>query len=416
MIGVSATPPFSSQSTVFTPQTITSLPLTFPASAVGKSIRTIDYLLPQAHVLQYNLTVERQLPWNMALTTAYAGSRGINLVRTVEGNPTVPGGIPSGGLCVARPAGQAFNINAPYCWLGGDPRTNPNWQTMEFKTGGGNSWYNSLQVGLTKRMSKGLQFQGSYTWAKVLDVTQGQFGADDNSSSVFGSDPNHPLTDKGPATFDVRQNLRFNTIYRMPNLAMNGILGKVLSGWWMSGILSLQSGYLFTVALQSNRSRSGVNGGGAGIDRPNVVLERNNGNIVSGTTAGCAGVAPGQKLGTPDIYFDPCAFTIPAAGFLGTESRNFLFGPGLANLDFSLVKDTAIKHLGESGRLEFRAEFFNILNHANFAIPNRTAFAGNANPLTVPGPYVEAALSSAGVITATSNKSRQVQFALKLVF
>src|ERR1019366_7836223 len=128
------------------------------------------------------------------------------------------------------------------------------------------------------------------------------------------------------------------------------------SGWQASGILSLQSGYPFTPALQTNRSRSGVNVGGGvngvGIDRPDLVAGRNGANIVSGTTAGCLGVAPGQKLGTPNLYFDPCAFTIPAAGFLGTAGRNILRGPGLANLDFSLMKDTAIKHLGESGKLE----------------------------------------------------------------
>ncbi len=131
---------------------------------------------------------------------------------------------------------------------------------------------------------------------------------------------------------------------------------------------------------------------------------------MSGTTAGCLGVAPGRQLGTPALYYDPCAFTIPAAGFLGSAGRNLLYGPGLANLDFSLVKDTAIKKLGESGRLEFRTEFFNILNHANFAPPSRTVFAGIQN--------VEAPIANAGVITSTANgaTSRQIQFALKLLF
>ncbi|OFW30077.1 MAG: hypothetical protein A3J28_10055 [Acidobacteria bacterium RIFCSPLOWO2_12_FULL_60_22] len=120
-------------------------------------------------------------------------------------------------------------------------------------------------------------------------------------------------------------------------------------------------------------------------------------------------MAPGQKLGTPTLYYDPCAFTIPALGFAGNAGRNILRGPGLANLDFSLVKNTPIRYLGESGRLEFRAEIFHVLNHANFDMPARTVFAAP--------PDVQPPLTSAGVIASPgSASSRQIQFALKLVF
>jgi outer membrane receptor protein involved in Fe transport len=390
-IGGAATPPFSTQSSVVNPATFT-VPFSFPPNAVGKALRTLDYLIPQTHLLQYNLTVERQLPWSTAVTVAYGGSRGIQIIRTVEGNPTVPQILADGR--------QFWPVNPP--------RTNPNWGTIEYKTGGGNSWYNSLQIGITKRLSKGLQFQSSYTWAKVIDETQGQFGGDDNATSVFGTDPTHRQVDRGPADFDVTHNWRFNTIYQLPAPVSGGILGKALTGWRVSGILSLQTGYPFTVALNANRSRSGVNGGGGGIDRPDLVPGRKNGNIVSGTTAGCLGVAPGLKLGTPTLYFDPCAFTIPAAGFLGTAGRNSLFGPGLANLDFSLVKDTALKSLGESGKLEFRAEIFNLLNHANFVIPSRIVFGATQN--------TEAPLPNASVITSTAVAARQIQLALKIMF
>jgi hypothetical protein len=106
-------------------------------------------------------------------------------------------------------------------------------------------------------------------------------------------------------------------------------------------------------------------------------------------------------------YYDPCAFTVQTAGFLGTAARNVLLGPGIANLDFSLTKETAIKALGESGGLEFRAEIFNILNRANFAEPNRTVFAETNGSV---------ALAAAGVISNTITPSRQIQFALRLVF
>jgi hypothetical protein len=143
-------------------------------------------------------------------------------------------------------------------------------------------------------------------------------------------------------------------------------------------------------------------------DRPDLVVGRNRSNISSGTSAGCPGVAAGTRLGTPTRFYDPCAFTVSAAGFLGTAGRNIITGPGLTTLDYSLVKDTALKFLGESGQLQFRAEFFNILNHANFQQPSNIVFAAAQS--------VEPALASAGTIVSTRTTARQIQLALKLIF
>ena len=392
VIGVTATPPFSTQSTVQNPPTF-SLPLVFPASAAGKTVRGPDYFMQQPHILQYNLTVERQMPFAMALTLSYGGSRGINILQFKEGNPTVPQILSDGR--------QFWPVNPP--------RTNPNWTSIAYITGAGNSWYNSLQVGLTKRLNKGLQFQSSYTWSKNLDETQGQVASDNAASSTYGADPTHRHVDKGLASFDTNHNWRFNAIYRLPEPSSSGgLAAKLLQGWWVSGILSLQGGYPFTPVLGSNRSRSGVNGGAASIDRPDLAPGRGNDNIVSGATAGCRGVAQGEPLGTPNLYYDPCAFTIQPAGFLGNLGRNTLRGPGFANLDFSLAKNTALRFLGESGKLEFRAEVFNLTNRAHFGEPNTTVFAARAD--------AEPVLSSAGTITGTVQSSRQIQFALKILF
>ena len=349
VVGTTATPPFSRQSAVVNPATLT-VPFSFPPEAAGKALRTVDYHIQQPHMLQYNLTVERQLPWKTALTLAYGGSRGINIVQTTEGNPTVPRGIPVNNVCVASATPPP--LNGPHCWLGNELRTNPNWANVEFKEAGGNSWYHSLQFGLTKQLSSGLQFQSSYTWSKTLDETQSQLAAENNASNSFVSDPSNLKLDKGPASFDVTHNWRFNAIYRLPESQSFGAVGKkLLSGWWTSGILSLQTGYPFSAVVGSNRSQSKVNGGPGGIDRPNINPGRNNDNII---------------LGGPDLYFDPTAFSLQPLGFLGNAGRNILRGPGFATLDFSLVKDTALGFLGENGKLEFRAEFFNILNRANF--------------------------------------------------
>jgi len=388
-----ATPPFSENSSVTT-TTALALPLTFPASAAGRALRIVDYHLQQSHMLQYNLTLERQLPFQMGLTVAYGGSRGINLMQIKEGNPTVPQGMAVAGTCVRAPADQLTNINRPnYCWVGGDPRTNPFWSTIEEKTGAGDSWYNSLQVGLLKRLSKGLQLQSSYTFSKAIDDTQGQQNVDSTAASAIGMDPTHNRVDRAVSDFNTTHNWRFNAIYNLPGPSADRWAAKFVSGWRASGILSLQSGLPFTPTVQADRDRAAVNNAAAGINRPNLVAGRDNGNII---------------LGGPDQYFDPTAFALQPAGFLGTAGRNILYGPGFANLDFSLAKETSIKQLGEAGRLEFRAEVFNILNRANFASPSNTVFAGRADG--------ESPLSTAGSISSTAASSRQIQFALKLLF
>jgi hypothetical protein len=391
-IATTGTPPFASNSIVNNPVTLT-LPLLFPASAAGKSLRTQDYHMRQPHLLSYNLTVERQLPEKMVLTVADAGSRGLNVVTTTDGNPTVPLGMGVNGVCVPAPASAVADIHrANACWLGNDPRANPNWGTMEFKTAGSSSWYNSLQTGLVKQLSHGLQFQSSYTWSKLLDFGQGQATGDNNGSSLYISDPSNRGRDRAVADFDITHVWRLNGIYELPRLLAGTPLGGVLGGWKASALLSATSGLPFTPALNSNRSRSGVGGGGGGIDRPDVLPGRTVRNIIRGG---------------PNQYFDPTAFTLPPPGFLGNAGRNMLRGPGLANLDFSMSKDTRLKGLGETGTLQFRAEFFNLLNRANFSPPNRIVFAGTGAAVPLP---------NVGQITSTATPARQIQFALRFLF
>ncbi|MBI2816080.1 MAG: TonB-dependent receptor [Acidobacteria bacterium] len=378
---LAGTPPFTSQSEVRNPPTFT-LPLFFPPESVGKRLRILEYNMQQPHLLSYNLTVERQLPWDMAVTLAYGGSRGINLWQGRNAN---------------TPEGQTLADGRKF-WTGNEPRPNPNWDSVDLKTTGGNSWYNSFQLTLMKRLSQGLQFQTSYTFSKLIDDGQSQLNVDNLATASVLMDSARPDLDKGLSPFDVRHNLRLNGIYRFPGLRSGGVASKLLNGWWMSSILSLQSGYPFTPTLNTNRSRSKSiqSSNVAGIDRPDLVPGRNNDNII---------------LGGPDRYFDPSAFTIPAAGYLGTAGRNILIGPGFGNLDFSLVKDTALGFLGESGTLEFRAEFFNLLNRANFQTPT-----GDARVVYTASQDVETPLGAAGRITSTSNTSRQIQLALKIIF
>jgi hypothetical protein len=368
--------------------TITSLPLVFAPETQGKNVNAIDYHVENPHLLTYNFTVDRQLPFDMALTLGYAGSRGLNLLSTKAGNP--------------RP--QTVLLDGRFTWAGTESRVNPAWGSISYITSAVSSWYNSLQFTLRKQLSRGLQFQSSYTWGKLLDQRGGVTGSDTGGSPAGIATTLLPLSlDKGPGEANTDHSWRFNAIYRLPQpVGLNGIAEALLSGWSTSGILSMQTGLPFTVTTGgTDRSRSL----GAG-NNPDLNPGRWNPNIISGTTAGCAGVAPGQKLGTPDLYYDPCAFSLEPNGFLGTAGRNILTAPGLVNLDFSMVKDTKLQFLGEGGSIQFRAEVFNILNRANFSRPERSNFS--APNATV--------VDTAGSITDTDSTSRQVQLALKVIW
>ena len=245
-------PPLTELSTVTNPPPLTALPFVVPPGFAGKTLRGMDYNVQQSHLFQYNLTVERQLLGDMALSLAYAGSRGLNLMTTTDGNPTVPQILPDG---------RKF-------WTGTDPRINPNWNDFEMYTASASSWYNSLQINLIKRLSRGLQFQSGYTWSKATNEPQGS-GVGGEGAAM---DPSNPKLDRGLAEFDTPHNWRVNAIYRLPDVAgAGGLLGNLVNGWGMSGILSLQSGYPVNPTLTSNRSRSRLLGGDSIRDRPDLV-------------------------------------------------------------------------------------------------------------------------------------------------
>lgn len=398
---VSATgqPPLSSRSTIQTPQFAVAFPRpVIPPNAAGRGIRVTDYHLQQPHMLHYNFTVERQLPAGFSISTAFVATRGINIYQTREGNPTVPQGIPQNGTCVARPASTPYVLDGPKCWLGNnlDPRLNSNWLETEFKTAGGDSWYNGFQMSIQKRMSKGLMMQSSYSFSKALDTTQGQKGGEaGGGGSNTGTDPDNPGVDKGAADVDTRHNWTLNALYSLPVPELKGIAGAVVSGWRLGGIFSARSGLPFTPLLSGNRSRSLV--GSTNADRPDIAPGRKASDIV---------------LGGPDLYFDPTAFMLQPAGYLGNAPRNFLQGPGQVNLDVSFAKEFKVSLINEGSRLDFRFETFNLFNHANFNIPvtGRTIYTATATTAS------NAILAGAGKIDRTRSDSRKIQFGLKLTF
>ncbi|MGH9783252.1 MAG: hypothetical protein ACRD88_03625, partial [Terriglobia bacterium] len=177
----------------------------------------------------------------------------------------------------------------------------------------------------------------------------------------------------------------------------------LFGGWRVSGIFTASSGVPVGPKLRGRNapdlSRAANN------QRPELMPGRTVENMTTGVTAGCLGLPGGQKLGTPDLYFDPCAFTVPPPGFYGNAGRNSIIGPGFFNVDFSLSKSIPIG-ISEESRLQVHADLFNLANHPNFGRPEQETIVQSTGRVQ-PG---------AGEITETVSSERQIQFGLKFIF
>ena len=399
--------------------------------------QTFDYNADNPYVYQYNLTVQRQLPKNMAISVAYVGTQGEHLWQLVEGNPIPPTATVNGI--------QYWSITTPNCqggtlsaatgtFLKPTCRANPNFGTLVSDSTKGISNYNSLQVVVNKRLSSGLEAQAAYTYGHALSTATGQLsGINCVTGMDAGVGPDEKLTDWGPACTDVRHTLQFNLLYHLPNIHTGGILGKLANGWWMGNIVSVETGLPFAPYISSNRSDSGNRA--TGVDRPNLNTQTIAAGTVlpnpaGGTYAAAANFVPYDPktviIGSPNQWFNINMFSLqpfvpcPTGGglcsTLGDVSRGFLRGPGLGSWNFSLVKDTAFPLLGEQGSVQFRAEFFNILNRANFANPPTAAIFSGGNTPALAGAYSQAPNPSPAALTSTTTTARQIQFALKVIF
>jgi hypothetical protein len=264
------------------------------------------------------------------------------------------------------------------------------------------SYYNAGQLQVVKRITRGFEFQGTYTFSKLLDDGQG-LSANEAAAFQYQLPAGYSeRSDRGPSVFDIRHNFRTNFIYHIPNFTSKEFAGKFVNGWWISGIASAQTGIPITPILGSDRQLASS----AIYERPNIDPSFN----VSRATTG-----------SPSGWINNSMFDLPPAGQLGNAGRGILRAPGLVNFDFSLVKDTKLALLGEAGAVEFRAEMFNVLNHTNFGVPANVNVWTSGTPATQPAGEIGSASVPVGftnpsVITTTANSSRQIQFALKLMF
>jgi hypothetical protein len=300
-------------------------PLPDTALAFQRDLRT-------AYMQHWNVNVQQQLGRSRVLEIGYAGSRGTKLLTARDINQPRPSTLPF----ILRPVPQFDDINL-----------------IESR---GNSNYHSLQVRFQQRLTRGLALLSSYTYAKSID----------DASNFFTSagDPNFPQDsqnlrlERGRSNFDVRHRLSTSFSYELPFgrgrrfLSDEGFVTTLLSGFQFNGILTLQTGRPFTVALlseidNSNTGRSTL-GFGAN-DRPNVAGD------------------PNATQRRPERWFNTAAFTFPPFGTFGNAGRNILDGPGYQNLNASLLKNTP---LSERINLQLRLEAFNLFNHPNFNLPD----------------------------------------------
>jgi hypothetical protein len=338
---------------------------------------TVDSAIRTPTLFSYDLKIEQQLAPATSLTIGYSGSHSDHQIMNGDLN---------------EPAYQVQSNGAIYYPT--TTKANPAVANTTSWWAGASGNYNALVVDLRHSFNHGLQLRGNYTWSKNLDDGSAWNTSVSSNTPAFVEVPSLPHLDYGPAATDIRSVASINATYELPfgqNKAFLGNAGNVtdhiVSGWSVASITTLLSGFPFSPQLGYNPTGSGDSRNPV---RPNVTPGFTGHVYTGGSTA--------QRVAQ---YFNPAAFSSPAAGYVGNAGRDSLIGPGFADLDLSLLKSTA---LSERTRLQFRAEFFNIVNHTNLQLPNEVVFSA-ANTLGSPG-----------VISATANTSRQIQLGLKLLF
>jgi hypothetical protein len=307
---------------------------------------------------------------------------------------------------------------AGYLWpspVGSGSTINPGLGAIRYLDWGGSSSYNGLQVGVIKRMSRGLQIQGSYTWGKSIDNNSGVIAGDTFANSISSLQWFDIRMSRALSDYDIRRVLVINATWQVPKTnAGSRLVSWAASGWELGTIFRVQDGTPFTPTFGTDGDPLGLNSSDP-YDFPNRLTGlgcdslTNPGNSNRYIKTECFAVPTAPSAAFYSANCDPSKGTFPQCFNLrGNAGRNIIIGPGLLNLDFSLFKNNYVKAISENFNVQFRAEIFNILNHTNFASPvlaNGQIFnsAGVANP-------------SAGLLTATTTSARQIQFAIKVIW
>jgi hypothetical protein len=290
-------------------------------------------LMP-AIVYNFNLTIERQLKTDWLARVAYVGSRSNHLMTTEEENPAI------------YTPGSTLSTDARRLYLP--------FGSIKLGSASGNSWYNSMQLSLEKRLTHGFTILANYTWSKSLDnLPVGLDAVTPMLNATHVAPPNvqgFKSLDQGPSDFDFEQVFVVSYVWQLPSLSKgNRLLRGVVGGWQFSGITSARSSGPMSIVAGRDQSQSGI-----GYDRAVAVSQNAYG------PGACQNRAPCVD------FLTPTAFAVPQLGSFGSLGKGRFRGPGVFNTDMGIFKRFAF---GERLSLQVRAEFFNVFNRVNFNNP-----------------------------------------------
>lgn len=375
------------------------------------------------YVMQWNLSVAQELSSTLALTVGYVGSRGVHEPYRVDNIDMVIPTLTSAGYLwpipdTAAPVAPNLCSNGSIPTATGCPwpKVNPNFGRINATLWQANSFYDAMQVDLAKRVSHGIQFHVAYTWGKSIDTLSASEADDSYPNGLFNQIFFDQRTTRGLSDFNVAQTFVLNATWEIPGPRKNSRLPEwAFGGWQLVALYKASTGQPFTPILGGDPAGTELDETGEvpsfqpGCNAVNknfkqlatpVYLNLNCFILPQATPAIAANCQPyGFQTGTP--------IAGTCANLRGNLGRNSIIGPGLSKLDFSVFKNNYIRRISESFNAQFRAEIFNIFNRANFSSPtdNLQVFDQNGNPI-----------QSGGLIDSTQTTSRQIQFALKLIW
>jgi hypothetical protein len=334
----------------------------------------------QPYVMQYSFNIQHEVFPGAVFLIGYSGHRANHLGRFVNANAAIATRDTTGPR-----AGQWFFPTDA-------TERNPAFGELRATVWDAMSFYNALRLSFQKRFSQGYQFQLSYNFSKNIDSGSGtnfsdRGGGTDNIWTTYIDDFS---LDRGFSGNNIFHTFSANFGVDLPGANLTGAAGHILGNWQIGGIVTATSGEMMTVDMSGDRAR--LSTGRLTPSRPDAV----------------PGVEP--VIGeTPDNYLNPDAYTVQPAGYIGNLARGAIEGPGRFIADLSLIKKIPFG-ASESTNVEFRAEFFNIFNRANFSPPSSRWATGNFDS---PTPRISGTF---GKSTRTTDTSRQIQFALRINF
>jgi len=380
------------------------------------------------YVAQWNFNIQQQITPSLAGMVAYVGSRGMHQPFKVdEADLVIPTKTPYGYLW------PQVDINGNLTTgpnAGNPPSTiNPNYGSIRALFYEGHSYYNALEAQLSKRLRRGFQMQGVFTWAKSMDTSSASVAGDTFGNSISSLHWFDMRLSRGLSDFNVDKTLVVNGTWELGTpKSLSAPSQWALGGWELGLIFTASGGVPFTPTFGTGSDPQGSLSsddwafpnrlGGSGCNsltnpgNPNNYIKTNCFTVPTwpgdqnSWAANCNQFPPSAQSssGPPVAAVFPQCFNLR-----GNSGRNILIGPGVTSLDFSLFKNNYIKRISERFNIQFRAELFNILNHPNFAPPvqgvNTDIFDGTG----APNP-------AAGLLTRTTTTAREIQFALKIIF